>query len=1558
MREDESKVSNTTVSGTTSFSYNSSSNAKFGGLIERTPMKQLLKEMSFLMDYVYSIAPSYNAVYIVMTVIRLLQLMGASFCTGYDKFWTNDDNARSTISIISIIFYLIPPNKRAAGGEIFSIIYDVLVFILLVMLVASAKYYQINASLPKQIPIFISFYFATFGYYLHNCVAEFAFSALGSLIFADGEREVLKTVLLLIFAILLSGLYIYVYLCIASRTLTFRGDSLQTVSSQTSNILFLSTTIVTILASFTDSNDCPKIVTLVFLILAGLVYFASIFAVFYYGGIINDFCACAYTASCVAGGIMSIAVGISIMLDAPGKMHYLIIFVILWVVAFVAFYFIYSMIKTRRLQLLDQILDDESNYDKIKSINQFVNLQVEGFKVAHPICINWTFSKYGVERWPKSSIVWYIYAKFTAIYPEETQTLWWVFRSIVTNKVKGSATKTVKEQSMSIARQREPNLSPDLKNKLNSINKHLTSTKHKLRHVWDLAIQGDISGMESATKKAIKEIEQSDAEIMHILRQFPNNRFVTRQYARFCKELKANNVQYMEMIDKTRQLQRGISVNKDQAHEFGMATFKNLPDKANPTPDNQIIQNMVNESGTTSMNELDGDEENANEADESIVLVNRIDSLVIPATRWSIIINLAMFIVIFAAPIIIILIFLSSYTSDLVEPLSHIYYISIVRVFTFMITAFSEQRIYELLGAFEPATPSSSTLPSSVGSSWNTVEQLRYILSRTSVYLQYIELFRSFENANEHVKQAQSLIFDSNLEYQYYNGLTPSAKNVTIQIALSDFILLQNEILADDAKIDHSITNTSIVLNPLMNTDIIADTLTEALEHMISWEDEQNSNYQFIFDVVIICVIIFVILAFLGVLVAEIIWINNNKDQAYRCLTSLPKNAVSTVAENLRVLKKETENSSTIMGNSEMSKQEDSILKIFVTGATSSSSKIVDAILLTICCVVIIVMHIGCTVILGQKAKELSKYIRSNSPHLNYLAGTIAYEFGSLTSIIMMLVNGDPEYNVYLATKQNLVPLYEQRILQARTYYNSARFGGSSADDPPYSGFSSGVEEARSKITCLNEYEVVDDFLNGAQCYSPDVVYILLEGIWESRVVPYNNSDAEQLPWNELSMHQQIWSMMIFPIYDALFQPMMLELVSTMTVDMDDLLVATYPGVIAMLIVGLIFIILDIIELVSIEHHIKGVLKLLLHVPASTVMSTPKIMSILSGNFSKNRNDMSTRSEEFFQEVVMNLTDVVITTDNEKKITAVNKSFNRIFNREEESVIGLTMTEFFNEKFKGDFKKIIDGVTNSQISETTVTFSREGEELTLEANSIPIGTVNVVVFCDITQTVRYNNLINEEKTKSDILLSSILPPSLVKRVQAGEKNISFAVQSATIVFMDIVSFTPWCGSLPADKVMMTLNYLFKLFDGRLNNYETMTKIKCIGDCYMAAGGVFSEVNQPTEHAKEVVSFGLDALEAIEELNKELNENLQIRVGINSGGPIVAGVLGIGKPTFEILGPAINMAQQMEHHGVPMKVHVSRSVYELIYGDTFIIKERGSVEVKNGSVITYLVSRKK
>jgi class 3 adenylate cyclase len=286
--------------------------------------------------------------------------------------------------------------------------------------------------------------------------------------------------------------------------------------------------------------------------------------------------------------------------------------------------------------------------------------------------------------------------------------------------------------------------------------------------------------------------------------------------------------------------------------------------------------------------------------------------------------------------------------------------------------------------------------------------------------------------------------------------------------------------------------------------------------------------------------------------------------------------------------------------------------------------------------------------------------------------------------------------------------------------------------------------------------------------------------------------------------------------------------------------------------------------------------------------------------------------------------------------------------------------DFLHAYFQGNIEQMLAPHAEEGGRQESLIYQKDPQAtVNLDVHEIPMGETIIYSFRDVTQTVRYNTLIAFERSKSDSMLKSILPPSLVGRVQAGEKNISFSVPSASVVFIDIVSFTPWCGSSQADRVMMTLNNMFKRFDANCNAYPTMTRIKCIGDCYMAAGGVFDEVNQPAEHAKQVVSFGLDCLTSMLEMNAELGEKLQIRVGINTGGPIVAGVLGggVGKPTFEILGPAINMAQQMEHHGVPMAVHISRAVYELVYGETFIVKERGSVEVKGQPVVTYLVSGK-
>ena len=97
--------------------------------------------------------------------------------------------------------------------------------------------------------------------------------------------------------------------------------------------------------------------------------------------------------------------------------------------------------------------------------------------------------------------------------------------------------------------------------------------------------------------------------------------------------------------------------------------------------------------------------------------------------------------------------------------------------------------------------------------------------------------------------------------------------------------------------------------------------------------------------------------------------------------------------------------------------------------------------------------------------------------------------------------------------------------------------------------------------------------------------------------------------------------------------------------------------------------------------------------------------------------------------------------------------------------------------------------------------------------------MKIIIIRNRTSRVMHQKLIDEEKKKSDVMLATILPPSLVPRVQAGEKNISFSVQSVSVLFLDIVEFTPWRGSNQASYVMKILNQIFKEMDALVATHK-------------------------------------------------------------------------------------------------------------------------------------------
>ncbi|KAH0785710.1 Adenylate and Guanylate cyclase catalytic domain containing protein [Histomonas meleagridis] len=211
------------------------------------------------------------------------------------------------------------------------------------------------------------------------------------------------------------------------------------------------------------------------------------------------------------------------------------------------------------------------------------------------------------------------------------------------------------------------------------------------------------------------------------------------------------------------------------------------------------------------------------------------------------------------------------------------------------------------------------------------------------------------------------------------------------------------------------------------------------------------------------------------------------------------------------------------------------------------------------------------------------------------------------------------------------------------------------------------------------------------------------------------------------------------------------------------------------------------------------------------------------------------------------------------------------------------------------------------------------------------------------------------KAQSEKLLFQILPRDIVVRLDQGEKDISFVVPSASIIFADIVKWSEYSASLSPAQIMCTLSMIFDKFDEMTAKYELITKIKLIGDVYMAAGGLFTPDKPPQEHAQQVLQLGLDILGVIDEVNSQLESNLQIRIGVNTNGPLIAGILGIHKPTFDIIGDPINVASRLQSTCIPGTVQISQKTFELVSNMNFNIEPRGEIELKGkGKQMAYIV----
>ena len=216
----------------------------------------------------------------------------------------------------------------------------------------------------------------------------------------------------------------------------------------------------------------------------------------------------------------------------------------------------------------------------------------------------------------------------------------------------------------------------------------------------------------------------------------------------------------------------------------------------------------------------------------------------------------------------------------------------------------------------------------------------------------------------------------------------------------------------------------------------------------------------------------------------------------------------------------------------------------------------------------------------------------------------------------------------------------------------------------------------------------------------------------------------------------------------------------------------------------------------------------------------------------------------------------------------------------------------------------------------------------------------------------YSHFLVLERKKSESLLHNIIPKDLANILREGDGVLALDNANVSVMFADIVGFTPLASKLSAREVVDLLNGIFSEFDD-ICRKKGIEKIKTIGDAYMAVAGLPAA---RADHAQILVDVGFEFLEIIKKYQTETANQLEMRIGIHSGDA-VSGVIGKSKFSFDIWGDSVNLASRLESIGRPGTIHVSEETLSLLDKPLLeVIPQQSEIKGK-GTMRTFLIRKK-
>ena len=242
------------------------------------------------------------------------------------------------------------------------------------------------------------------------------------------------------------------------------------------------------------------------------------------------------------------------------------------------------------------------------------------------------------------------------------------------------------------------------------------------------------------------------------------------------------------------------------------------------------------------------------------------------------------------------------------------------------------------------------------------------------------------------------------------------------------------------------------------------------------------------------------------------------------------------------------------------------------------------------------------------------------------------------------------------------------------------------------------------------------------------------------------------------------------------------------------------------------------------------------------------------------------------------------------------------------------------------------------------------ESVVLVGNVMSVALFATVVALYYRRRVdRAETLLAEQHARAEGLLLNILPSEIAERLKAGERVIADGADDVSVLFADLVGSTALADSLDPGTLVEVLNRVFTAFDD-LTYHHGLEKVKTVGDAYIAVGGL---IDPHPDHLASAAELAIALRDEIRNHAVPGAGQLEVRVGLHTG-PLVAGVIGNRKFSYDIWGDTVNTASRMESTGPPGQIQVTSVVRDRLH-DQFTFEPRGSITVKGkGPMQTWIL----